>query len=189
MATDKSGWPEGDEPKNEDRRVRSTPEPLNIDPADIDPALGTLAWTRFATILDAQKSSGQEGALLVVDLDQSSRSVVTMTDENRNEILPLLADALRRAIRSGDLVAHLDACRFVVLLRGAAQETAGTIAERIHESVANTVFLMSEGIAALSVDVGGAFFGPDRSIDGEILQVAIANLHTAQHSAVRTELG
>jgi GGDEF domain-containing protein len=189
MVKSRSEGPEGTHPEDADRRVRATPEPLALDQAEVDPTLGTHAWTLLADTLEADKAAGYGGALLVIDLDRQSSALAARTGENRNEILPLLADALRRAVRSSDLMAHLEDFRFAVLLRGAPLEIAQSVAQRVLESVGNTVFWLSEGLAPLSVEVGGALFDKGTPGASTLLHSATANLQGAGASATRTLIG
>lgn len=189
MAKSRSGWFGGKDPKNTDRRLRPTPGPLAPDRVHLDPILGTHAWTSLADILEADKSAGHGGALLVVDLDSQSGVFVAKIGEDRNEILRLLADALGQAIRNSDLIAHLENCRFAVLLRGAPADIAQSVAERVLESVRNTVFLVSEGIAPLSVELGGVLFDGTMLDAHALLHSATVNLDLARasqsHSVIR----
>lgn len=189
MAKSRFGWSGGKDPENPDRRLSATPEPLSSVQADLDPVLGTHAWTSLAGILEADKSAGHGGALLVIDLDSQSSVLVAKIEADQNEIVTLLADAVRRAIRSSDLIAHLEGHRFAVLLRGAPNDVAQSVADRVHESVRNTVFLLGAGIAPLSVDVGGVLFEDEMLDTKALLHSATENLGMASasrsHSVIR----
>lgn len=180
MPKSRSGDPEGDNEGFVDRRHGEVPSPLQIDQSDIDPLLGTLVWSRFVALFEDEKAQGRKGAMLIVDLDQSRMSALAMAEGNRVEVLPLMADALRRAVRRDDLLAHVRDGRFALLLRGAEQSMASTIADRILESVEDTVFMLAEGIASLSVDVGGTAFSQDAPSLSDIIARADANLDQAR---------
>lgn len=186
MVKSRLGWFSHRWRKKKDRRSRVDPEPLPISAGDLDPVLGTILWPRFVEMLDSEVSAGRGGALLVLDLDSQGRSAAVLVDRNRQEILPLLAQSIRQAVRSGDPIAHLDACRFVVLLRGAPQEVGDSIARRILESVDDTVFLIGEGLVRLSVGVGGIVFGSGTGDRQELLERAADNLEGAMDLEVRT---
>lgn len=171
--------------KAKDRRARPAAKSIALRTEDMDPALGTLPLTRFLAILDGEISSGGAGALLVLDLDGKARAAADLVARNRHEILPLLAQAIRQAVRSGDLIAHLDACRFVVLLRGAPQAVADTVARRILGSVDDTVFLVAEGLIRLSVGVGGVAFSSGTMDRRQMLERAAQNLERVAELDVR----
>ncbi len=168
----------------EDRRSRPAAIPLTIRSDDLDPALGTLLWPRFTALLDREISAGRSGALLVLDLAEAP-AISDLVTRRRQEILPLLAQAIRHAVRNEDLVAHLDACRFVILLRGAPQVVADKVARRILESVDDTVFLIAEGLVRVSVGVGGVVFASGRFDRREMLERAAENLDRVKALEVR----
>lgn len=185
MVKSRIGWFAHRWRKAKDRRSGPTVMPLTIRNEDLDPALGTLLWSRFTALLDTEIAAGRPGALLVLDLDAEAPAISDLVIRRRHEILPLLAQAIRHAVRSGDVVAHLDACRFVVLLRGAPQAVADKVARRILESVDDTVFLIAEGLVRVSVGVGGVVFAsgtPDRH---EVLERAAENFERVKTLEVR----
>ena len=189
MAKSRFGWSGGKDPENPDRRLGAKPKPLSSSQAVLDPVLGTHAWTSLADIFEADKSAGHGGALLVIDLDSQSSVLVAKIEAGESDIVTLLADAVRRAIRSSDLIAHLEGYRFAVLLRGAPNDVAQSVADRVHESVRNTVFLFGAGIAPLSVDVGGVLFQDEMLDINALLHSATKNLDMANasqsHSVIR----
>ena len=93
--------------------------------------------------------------------------------------MPWLAQLIRQAVRAEDLVAHLYDYRFAVLLRGAAQDVAETVAERIRESVDDTLFMTAEGVSRLGVAVGGAIYDPASKQKTDIVGAAFDNLSSA----------
>jgi GGDEF domain-containing protein len=186
MVKSRIGWFADRWRKAKDRRLRPAVRSLAISNEDLDPALGTLLWPRFIAMLDSDIAMGSVGALLVLDLDGKARSASDLVTRNRQEILPLLAQAIRQAVRSGDLIAHLDACRFVILLRGAPQDVADQVARRILESVDDTVILLAEGLVRLSVGVGGVAFGSEPADRRAVLERATENLESIKHMEVRT---
>lgn len=186
MVKSRIGWFADRWRKEKDRRSRPAAKPLAIRTEDLDPRLGTLLLPRFIAMLDSEISSGSTGALLVLDLDGKARSAADLVARNRQEILPLLALAIRQAVRGGDLIAHLDACRFVILLRGAPQGVADKVARRILDSVDDTVFLVAEGLIRLSVGVGGVAFGSGTVDRREMLERAAENLERIRDLDVRT---
>lgn len=119
---------------------------------DYDPRTRTLKWDRFMTMLEAEQSQGPN-ALLLVDLTVQSHRMADAVLGAAKDVLPLLAQALRQAIREDDLVAHSDGYRFVVLLRGASQDVGQAVGARIEESVDDTIFITAAGVLPLEVAV------------------------------------
>ena len=170
-----------------DRREHPGPDIPALVAADFDPVIGTLNWIKFTEVLDAARSQAA-GAVLVIDLDDRSSVVEMVAEENGADVLPWLAQAIRQAVRADDLVTHLHGCRFAVLLRGAAQDMAETIAARIMESVEDTMFSTIVGNARLGVVIGGAVFDSNGSREGDIVDTAASNLEVALSADKRVKI-
>ncbi|MET3898964.1 GGDEF domain-containing protein [Devosia sp. UYZn731] len=140
-----------------DRRQNERPAPIAIQPGDLDPLTGALRGERFMAMMAAEQAL-QPGALLLIDMTDRADGLTSGNPDTSDEALMLLAQAIRQAVRYDDLVGHVEGYRFAVLLRGAPQPLADAIAQRICDSVDDTVFLTHEGITQLEVAVGGAVF-------------------------------
>lgn len=162
-----------------DRREKTAPDLPALQPSDIDPVTGVLHWARFTAILESAQGA-TAGAVLVVDLDDRSSMIEAIAADSGREIVPLLAQSIRQAVRADDLVAHLYGYRFAVLLRGAAQEVANTVATRIQESVDDTMFMTESGLSRLGVAIGGVVFGEASSGQASLIDAALANLGAAK---------
>lgn len=147
-----------------ERRQDARPSVIKIDPSDMDPASGALRTDRFMSMLAAEQAQ-RPGALLLIDMAERVGIAETGNAETPSEALVLMALAIRQAVRADDLVTHVEGYRFAVLLRGAPQELADAIAQRICESVDDTVFMTAHGIAQLDIAVGGAMFEPGKNRD------------------------
>src|SRR5690606_10974138 len=113
-----------------ERRQSEVPLAIPVGSDDIDQLTGALKWHRFTSLLDAEHQRAP-GVLLVVDLSSRSQSLAQMAGQKADEILPWLAQAIRQAMRSDDLLAHVDGYRFAVLLRGAPHDVAESVSNRI----------------------------------------------------------
>ncbi|AVF02633.1 hypothetical protein C4375_02065 [Devosia sp. I507] len=164
-----------------DRRAKSAPEMPPLDPEDFDPVTGAIHWAKFTRILEAERLQSA-GALLVIDLNERSAEIESLAEESRKSVLPWLSQSIRHAVRADDLVTHLYGYRFAVLLRGAAQEVADTVAKRIRESVDDTIFMTNEGISRLGVAVGGVTYDPADEPKSDIIKAAFDNLGYAGKS-------
>lgn len=173
------GGLEGEGGKEEKGRA-SVPHPaIETMPQDIDPVTGALRWDRFQVMLQAERAQGP-GVLLIVDLTAQSGKAIAATGQEGDEVLPWLAQAIRKAIRADDLLAHVEGYRFAALLRGAPEEIGSAISERILESVDDTIFMTAEGLLHLVVTVGGAVYEQVTGVD--VMDAALANLGVAKAS-------
>lgn len=165
-----------------DRRQNPGSDIPALDPSDFDPVLGTLNWIKFTEVLDASRSQSA-GTVLVVDLDDRSSVIQLVADLAGDDLLPWLAQAIRRAVRADDLVTHIDGCRFAVLLRGAAPDVADGVADRIREAVEDTMFSTAAGSSRLGVAVSGVAFDSAGSREGDLVDMATINLDLARSAA------
>ena len=172
-------WFSGKKAQQGERRQTDVPAAIPVASDDIDQLTGALKWHRFTALLEAEQQQAQ-GVLLVVDLSSRSQSLALTAGQKEEEILPWLAQAIRQAMRSDDLLAHVDGYRFAVLLRGAPQEVAEAVSNRILESVDDTIFMTAHGIAQLGVKVGGASFAPGAERD--VVESAVSNLDKAREA-------
>ncbi len=176
-------WLTGNRDSAGERRAE-TPSPANaVSPQDIDPITGALRWERFLAMFNDEQEQAP-GVLLVIDLSTHSESIAMVEASNQDEILPWLAQAIRAAIRADDLLAHVSEHRFAVLLRGAPQDLANMISQRIMESVDNTIFMTADGIAHLGVNIGGSQFSGKSG--GLAYSAALANLERARDTGMAT---
>jgi GGDEF domain-containing protein len=162
-----------------ERRAEVPRAAVAVTPDDLDPLTGGLRWERFQFMLAAEQAQAS-GVLLAIDLTTRSDQALAATGQTVDDILPWMAKAISQAIRRDDLLSHLEGFRFAVLLRGAPQDMAAAISERILESVDDTIFLTKDGIVHLDVSVGGAVYAQSLERDG--LGKAMLNLDVARES-------
>lgn len=179
MAKSWFGWLSGKDEKGEVRRAEVPRAVIAVTPQDIDPFTGALRWDRFMVMLEAERAQGP-GVLLLVDLTTRSGSASAATGQRDEEILPWLSQSIQQAIRSDDLLAHVEGYRFAVLLRGAPEEVGSAISARILESVDDTIFMTADGIVHLGVTVGGVVYA--QSGEGDLVDEAVTNLGVARQT-------
>jgi diguanylate cyclase (GGDEF)-like protein len=149
--------------------------------------LNRRAFTgRVAANLDHSRGSG---TLLVIDADHFKTVNDRFGHERGDEVLQMIARAIRDSVREGDLVGRLGGEEFGVFLKGAGFEAAHGAAERIRIAV-NALFVASDGLAQrLSVSIGGAVCAGDVGF-AELFRVADRRLYGAKHAGRnRVELG
>ncbi|OEO31425.1 hypothetical protein VW23_016080 [Devosia insulae DS-56] len=133
--------------------------------------------------------TGGHGTLLVIDADHFKTINDRFGHERGDEVLQLIAGAIRDSVRGGDLVGRIGGEEFGVFLQDAGDDIANAAAERIRAAV-NALFVTSEGIAQrLSVSIGGAVCAGDSGFS-ELFQIADRRLYEAKHAGRnRVELG
>jgi diguanylate cyclase (GGDEF)-like protein len=101
------------------------------------------------------------GALLVVDLDHFKQINDAHGHDVGDQALRLVADAMRRQLRPGDLAGRHGGEEFTVFLPGRDAVEAEAVAEAMRSSVAH-IGLLADGEAVhLKVSIGVSAFGPD----------------------------
>jgi diguanylate cyclase len=128
-------------------------------------------------------------ALLVIDADHFKTVNDRFGHERGDEVLRLIANAIRDSVRDGDLVGRIGGEEFGVFLHDADLEVADLVAERIRAAV-NGLFITSEGTAQrLSVSIGGAVSSGAVGFS-ELFRIADRRLYEAKHAGRnRVELG
>lgn len=135
------------------------------------------------------RHAGDSGALLVIDADHFKTINDRFGHERGDEVLQLIAGAIRDNVQADDLVGRLGGEEFAVYLSAAGSESLGQAAERIRKAV-NALIVTSEGVAQqLSVSIGGAISGSGLGF-AELFRIADRRLYEAKHAGRnRCELG
>ena len=131
--------------------------------------------------MDAALGNGRAdgNALLVIDADHFKTINDRFGHHRGDEVLQLIAEAIRSNVRDGDLVGRLGGEEFGVFMHGANDIIALHVGERIRKSI-NSLFVRSEGIAQrLSVSIGGATFAGAIGF-AELFRVADTRLYEAK---------
>ena len=114
------------------------------------------------------------GALLYLDLDDFKLVNDTLGHEAGDQMLTVVGQRLRAAVKESDTVARIGGDEFTVVLRELPDAaTAGKVAQRILEALAAPIWLGGEG-RRLGVSVGIAAFPADGLDCDELLRRADA---------------
>ena len=146
----------------------------------------------FEGRLDAALTGVQAGgrttaaALLFLDIDRFKHVNDTMGHDAGDELLREVAQRLRRAARSNDVAARLAGDEFVVLLTDlpvpGAAETAGRVAHRVLEALAEPYALGGGAPFSTTASIGVAVY-PDDAVDAAgLLKAADTGMYASKRS-------
>lgn len=119
-----------------------------------DPLTGLCNRTLFVDRLDAVLHRGMSGALLFVDLDRFKQVNDRFGHEAGDQILAMVADRLRGALREGDIVSRLAGDEFAVMLPEVSETTAYFVAERLLHQLRFDVPFGGDDAGRLSASIG-----------------------------------
>jgi len=154
--------------------------------ASMDSLTSVLNRGAFTTLVDAylaevRQQERQEGALLVIDVDNFKRINDSFGHALGDEALRLIAGTIKEALRSVDLVGRLGGEEFGVFLPGTTPDRARSVAERIRQAIDGVQFMAGGLPRDLSVSVGGASF-TRRVLFNELYRVADQRLYEAKQA-------
>lgn len=123
----------------------------------------TACLNRRAFTNEVSGELNSSGAFLVIDADHFKFINDRFGHDQGDEVLQLMAAAIKTCVRDGDIVGRIGGEEFGVFLRGADLETSRFIAERICDAITAIDFAPGGERHPLTVSVGGAFFDNDIS--------------------------
>ncbi len=113
-------------------------------------------------------------AILLVDMDDLKSLNDAHGHPAGNRAIAAVAAAVQRAIRSSDFAARYGGDEFTVFLPEATAEVAETVAKRVRNHVASSLFPVGERLQRMTVSVGTASYPRDGSHPGDVVAAALA---------------
>lgn len=145
-----------------------------------DALTGLYSLRAFEQLLDSThekaERTGRAYSVAVIDLDNLSQINEAHGHDAGNQMLIVVADALRRSIRSVDAAARLAGNELVALLLDADADTAATVAQRIRNNVYAGTISIGNRLLRANVSIGVASFPKDRLSPKELLTQAEARM-------------
>jgi two-component system, cell cycle response regulator len=120
----------------------------------------TLGETIQKLVDDARE--GAPGALIYIDLDRFKSVNDSLGHAAGDQLLVTVATALKKSVRSGDILFRLGGDEFGILLRAIDLSAAMVIGERIRTNIENALCSSDENPCAVAASIGIA------AIDGNI---------------------
>lgn len=137
---------------------------------------------RLALELASSTAGLSRGALLYIDLDHFKRVNDSVGHNAGDQLLVIIAQRLRSAVKDGDTVARLGGDEFAVILRNVADpDAARTVAERIIESVQLPVSVAGRD-HYVCASIGITLFPDDSSAIDELMRNADMTMYRAKES-------
>lgn len=153
--------------------------------SSVDALTSCLTGSVFASLIDTFRSGGSsnagkgQGALLVVDVDDFKQINERFGHAWGDEVLRIVAGAIKASVRSGDLVGRIGGTEFGVFLPGASRENAESVAERVRRTISDTLLEPGGRTCPLTVSVGAVLFQEQLEFD-ELFRTAEAQLTEAK---------
>jgi diguanylate cyclase (GGDEF)-like protein len=135
----------------------------------------TGVLTRTGLTFELDHDDGGYG-LLFCDVDHFKEINDSLGHEAGDRVLQVVADRIRRQLRSGDLIARFGGDEFVVVCRGLDESSLEPLADRIRRRLDGTVDVGRCGVTPVSVSVGAIRVAPGEPFD-HALQRADAEMY------------
>ena len=126
-------------------------------------------------------ADGVGGALLIVDADDFKSVNDRFGHDSGDEALRQIADAIREALRSTDLVGRLGGEEFGIFLAGTDLAAADHVAERVRSAVSSIRFRPNGIDCPLSVSIGGAAYATSAQFS-DLYRLADQRLYEAKNT-------
>ncbi|TIT45596.1 MAG: GGDEF domain-containing protein, partial [Mesorhizobium sp.] len=150
--------------------------------ASRDDMTGMLNRESFFAALDGSRRKSDRGALLIIDADHFKTINDNFGHLTGDDALLLIASAIERGVRSGDVLGRIGGEEFGAFLTGATEQEAKRVAERIRREVELIRFRpVDERTIPLTVSIGGTVCGEDVNVS-ELMRAADRRLYQAKHA-------
>jgi diguanylate cyclase (GGDEF)-like protein len=135
---------------------------------------------------ERSKRSGEQFAVLFVDLDRLKELNDKYGHERGNDVLRLVADEIRRTIRNTDLATRYGGDEFVVLLTRTDRAGALRVADAVRERVEQAADRLGFHTGQITVSIGVAEYDPAAPSEGPLLEQADRALYLAKAAGRNT---
>ena len=141
---------------------------------------------RLTHEMERSKRSGDNFAVLFLDLDHLKLLNDRYGHERGNEVLRMVSDELRRTIRATDLAARYGGDEFVILLTRTDRAGAIRVADAVRERVISAGQQQGFTEGEVSVSIGVAEYDPAAPQEGPLLDQADRALYLAKSAGRNT---
>lgn len=149
-----------------------------------DDLTGLAVQRYFYERLEEELARARRGDLpvsvLLIDLDHFKQYNDAYGHPAGDKLLRTIAQSLRRAQGTGDLIARYGGEEFAVLLYGVGRDAAARQAEALRAAVADQPIVLRQGPARVTVSIGAAAFPEDGPRKEDLLRAADQRLYRAK---------
>jgi len=129
--------------------------------------------------LDRSLRSREPLSCLFLDIDFFKRINDGHGHQAGDYVLTLVADVIKKQLRSNDVLSRYGGEEFVVLLSQSGEKCAEEVAERIRLSIADKRIEFGNEIIPVTISVGVATFQPNRNIKKPVAEIGLQLIQTA----------
>lgn len=144
-----------------------------------DPLTGLLNRRGLSSVLDYFLATQQPFAILALDIDHFKRINDSWGHDVGDDVIQRVAYELRNASRQTDVVCRNGGEEFLMILPGAQPDIAALIAERVRQSIFQTVMA---DVGQISISIGVAFWQPEDGPFERSFKQADGALYQAKHA-------
>lgn len=176
----------------DDTQLRSTTDRLTVKAEELnqlacyDPLTGLANRFRFqnrlSELVEEAVETGQQIALLVLDMDGFKIINDTLGHSVGDEVLKVAARRLEETVRDGDLVSRLGGDEFTVIVRSAhSPEEIEAIARRIVDAISKPMLIENQELLA-GVSIGSSLAPRDSQCANELFTFADTAMYEAKEA-------
>lgn len=136
--------------------------------ASLDPLTKVSNVARFYDELGIMEAGDESFAVLLVDVDDLKVLNDRHGHQAGSSAIQMVANALRRVVRTSDCVARFGGDEFVIILKDADRVGAHVVVNRLRSVLAEN-YIPSAPDVQVTVSVGVALFGEDGTTSEELL--------------------
>lgn len=157
----------------------------------IDPLTGVnnrrFLEQRIDEEIDRSLRNRQPLSCLFLDIDYFKRINDNFGHQAGDHVLALVASAIKKQLRSNDVLSRFGGEEFVALLSGSCESVSGEVAERIRSSIAALNIEFGEQNIPVTISIGVATFDAKRSNLNTAAETASQLIHAADGALYRAK--
>jgi diguanylate cyclase (GGDEF)-like protein len=135
----------------------------------------------FAEKLDEHAEQGRDMAVMFLDIDHFKRINDSLGHDAGDELLQVIAQRIRSAVREGDAIARFGGDEFCILASLEQQDDARLLAQRVMQTMKEPIALAGRSMV-MTTSIGISLFPEDGDVSEELLKHADMALYQSKGS-------